>query len=104
FISYHRYAHVLKWLTLSLFAYVAVVLVVNVDWAAAAKGLVVPRIAGAQAIATGVAIFGTTISPYLFFWQAAQEVEEVEDHDGARPLNEAPEQAPGEIRRMRVDT
>ena len=104
FISYHRYAHVLKWLTLSLFAYVAVMLVVHVDWAAAATGLVVPRIDGPQAIATVVAIFGTTISPYLFFWQAAQEVEEVEDHDGARPLTEAPEQAPGEIRRMRIDT
>ena len=104
FISYHRYAHVLKWLTLSLFAYVAVMLVVHVDWAAAATGLVVPRIDGPQAIATVVAIFGTTISPYLFFWQAAQEVEEVDDDDEARPLTEAPEQAPGEIRRMRIDT
>ncbi|WHU01099.1 divalent metal cation transporter [Sphingomonas sp. NIBR02145] len=104
FVPYHRYARVLKWLTLSLFAYVAVVLAVQVDWAAAARGLVVPRIDGPDAIATIVALFGTTISPYLFFWQAAQEVEEVEDHDGARPLVDAPEQAPDEIRRMRVDT
>lgn len=104
FVPYHRYARVLKWLTLSLFAYVAVVLAVQVDWTAAARGLVVPRIDGPDAIATIVALFGTTISPYLFFWQAAQEVEEVEDHDGARPLVDAPEQAPDEIRRMRVDT
>lgn len=104
FVPYHRYARVLKWLTLSLFAYVAVVLAVQVDWTAAARGLVVPRIDGPDAIATIVALFGTTISPYLFFWQAAQELEEVEDHDGARPLVDAPEQAPDEIRRMRVDT
>ncbi|MDG2534738.1 Nramp family divalent metal transporter [Sphingomonas sp. HITSZ_GF] len=104
FVPYHRYARVLKWLTLSLFAYVAVVLVVQVDWAAAGRGLVVPSLSGPQAIATVVAIFGTTISPYLFFWQTAQEVEEIEDDDEAKPLTEAPEQAPREIRRMRIDT
>ncbi len=104
FVPYHRYSRVLKWLTLSLFAYVAVVLAVQVDWAAAARGLVVPQIEGPKAIAMIVAIFGTTISPYLFFWQAAQEVEEVDDHEEAKPLVEAPEQAPDEIRRMRVDT
>lgn len=104
FVPYHRYARVLKWLTLSLFAYVAVVLAVQVDWAAAGRGLVVPRIEGPHAIAMIVAIFGTTISPYLFFWQAAQEVEEVDDDDDAHPLVEAPEQAPDEIKRMRIDT
>ncbi|MEP9359482.1 divalent metal cation transporter [Sphingomonas sp. KR3-1] len=104
FVSYHRYARVLKWLTLSLLAYAAVVLVVKVDWAAAGVGLVVPHIAGASAVATIVALFGTTISPYLFFWQTAQEVEEIEDNDEAEPLNDAPEQAPVEMKRMRIDT
>lgn len=104
FVSYHRYARVLKWLTLSLLSYAAVVFVVKVDWAAAATGFVVPNLEGPQAVATIVAIFGTTISPYLFFWQTAQEVEEIDDNDEAKPLNEAPEQAPAEIKRMRIDT
>jgi NRAMP (natural resistance-associated macrophage protein)-like metal ion transporter len=104
FVSYHRYARVLKWLTLSLLAYAAVVFAVKVDWAAAATGFVLPRLEGPQAVATVVAIFGTTISPYLFFWQTAQEVEEIEDNDEAEPLIEAPEQAPTEIKRMRIDT
>ncbi len=104
FVPYHRYARVLKWLTLSLLAYAAVVIVVKVDWAAAGVGLVVPSLSGPQAVATVVAIFGTTISPYLFFWQTAQEVEEIEDDVDARPLNDAPDQAPREIKRMRIDT
>ena len=104
FISYHRYARVLKWLTLSLLAYVAVVIIVHVDWAAAGIGLIMPRLEGKAALMTVVALFGTTISPYLFFWQSAQEVEEVADHAGAKPLAEAPEQAPREFRRMRADT
>jgi NRAMP (natural resistance-associated macrophage protein)-like metal ion transporter len=104
FVSYHRYARVLKWLTLSLLAYAAVVFVVKVDWGAAATGFFVPRLEGPQAVATIVAIFGTTISPYLFFWQTAQEVEEIEDDADAEPLNDAPEQAPREIKRMRIDT
>jgi len=104
FVSYHRYARVLKWLTLSLLAYVAVVMIVHVDWAAAATGLVVPRIEGKEAVVMIVALFGTTISPYLFFWQSAQEVEEVVDRDDAKPLVEAPEQARKEFRRIRTDT
>ncbi|WP_404336761.1 NRAMP family divalent metal transporter [Sphingomonas sp. MMS12-HWE2-04] len=104
FVPYHRYARVLKWLTMSLLAYAAVLLVVHVDWAAAGIGLVIPTIAGASAVATIVAVFGTTISPYLFFWQSAQEVEEIEDDPEALPLNDAPEQAPREMARMRVDT
>ena len=103
-VPYHRYARVLKWLTLTLLAYAAVVFVVKVDWTAAAIGFVVPNLEGPQAVATIVAIFGTTISPYLFFWQTAQEVEEIEDHDDEKPLIEAPEQAPAEIKRMRIDT
>ena len=103
-LPYSRYARVLKWLTLSLLAYAAVALAAKVDWTAAAAGLVTPRIAGKDAIVTIVALFGTTISPYLFFWQTAQEVEEIDDDAEARPLTRAPEQAPEEMKRMRIDT
>lgn len=103
-VPYHRYARVLKWLTLSLLAYAAVAFAVEVDWGAAAHGLVVPRIEGKEAITTIVALFGTTISPYLFFWQTAQEVEEIDEDPEAEPLEKAPEQAPREMRRMRIDT
>jgi Mn2+/Fe2+ NRAMP family transporter len=91
-------------MTLSLLAYMAVLLMVELDWAAVAKGLVVPVVHGKGAIVTIVAIFGTTISPYLFFWQSAQEVEEVENDPKAEPLATAPAQAEREFRRMRFDT
>jgi len=103
FIPYERYAHLLKWLTLSLLAYVAVVLMVQVDWGEVALGLVWPRI-GQGGATTIVAIFGTTISPYLFFWQSAQEIEEVKERKGAKPLKQAPWQAGRELRRIRLDT
>lgn len=107
FIPYKRYVRILKWLTLVLFAYVAVVLVVKLDWGDVARGLVMPdlKLLGSKdAITTIVAVFGTTISPYLFFWQTAQEVEEVDHDDAAHPLTEAPEQAKPEMRRIRTDT
>jgi len=83
FVPYHRYVNILKWLTLSLFAYVAVVFVVGVPWASALPGLW-PSLPPASAT-TIVAVLGTTISPYLFFWQSAQELEEME-LTGAAPL------------------
>ncbi|HTI67761.1 MAG TPA: Nramp family divalent metal transporter [Caulobacteraceae bacterium] len=105
FIPYERYARYLKWLTLVLLSYVAVVLVVQVDWTAAALGLVLPRVELTRpALTMVVAIFGTTISPYLFFWQSSQEVEEIGDHPAARPLKEAPRQARRELHRIRIDT
>ena len=103
-IPYHRYAPILKWLTLALFAYVALILALRIDWRAVAVGLVVPHVSGSGAALTIVAIFGTTISPYLFFWQCAQEVEEIAQHPGARLLKDAPEEAPAELRRIRFDT
>lgn len=103
-IPYHRYAPILKWLTLALFAYVALILALRIDWRAVAVGLVVPHVSGSGAALTIVAIFGTTISPYLFFWQCAQEVEEIAQHPGARLLKAAPEEAPAELRRIRFDT
>lgn len=104
FIPYRRYSNLLKWVTLSLLAYVALLFMVKIDWGAAATGLFVPKIAGKDGIVTIVAIFGTTISPYLFFWQSAQEVEEVDQNDAAEPLVDAPWQARREFRRMRLDT
>ena len=73
FLSYRRYASILKWTTLSLFTYVGVVAVAHVPWGEALTSLVVPELQWTAAYATGfVAILGTTISPYLFFWQAAR--------------------------------
>jgi len=105
FVRYARYVAVLKWLTLSLFAYVGVALVVHVPWATVGYHLIVPHISLAPGYLTVVvAVLGTTISPYLFFWQAEEEVEEVKERPGARPLERAPEQARGELRRIRLDT
>lgn len=103
-LSYPRYASVLKWTTLSLFTYVAVVLVAGVPWGHALRSLVVPEIQLNSAYATAfVAILGTTISPYLFFWQAAQEIEEQHRHH-AKPLCVAPASAGPELARIRTDT
>lgn len=104
FIPYHRYARILKWMTLSLFAYVGVLLVVHTDWRAAIRGLIWPSDLGPPAVLTIVALFGTTISPYLFFWQSAQEAEEIADTPGSRPLKYAPQHAKEQFRRMRADT
>ena len=105
FSRYSRYVSILKWLTLSLFAYVGVAFVVHMPWAEALHDLVVPHITfdGPQ-LTVIVALLGTTISPYLFFWQAEEEVEEVEERPLAQPLSRAPAQAPAEFRRIRVDT
>ena len=105
FSRYSRYVSILKWLTLSLFAYVGVAFVVKMPWGEVAKSLVIPQITFTPAYMTVVvAILGTTISPYLFFWQAEEEVEEVKERDDAKPLERAPEQAPQEFKRIRVDT
>ncbi len=105
FVRYSRYVSVLKWLTLSLFAYVGVALVVKTPWAEVAHHLVVPTLSfKADYLTVVVAILGTTISPYLFFWQAEEEVDEVRERDGAKPLERAPEQAKTEFRRIRIDT
>ena len=104
FVPYHRYARYLKWLTMVLLSYVAVLFVVEIDWAAAFSGFIVPSLGGAGGLTVVVAILGTTISPYLFFWQTSQEVEEIEEHDDARPLKRAPRQAKRELKRIRFDT
>lgn len=104
FVPYHQYARFLKWLTLSLFAYVGVLLVVHTDWTSAAIGLVWPQDLGRDALLTIVAVLGTTISPYLFFWQSSQEAEEIADSPRQKPLRKAPKTAALQFRRMRFDT
>jgi Mn2+/Fe2+ NRAMP family transporter len=103
FVPYRRYARILKWLTLSLFAYVAVLLVVRTDWPAALVGLVWPTDLGRDALLTIVALLGTTISPYLFFWQSSQEAEEIANSKH-RPIKQEPRGAAKQFRRMRFDT
>jgi NRAMP (natural resistance-associated macrophage protein)-like metal ion transporter len=104
-IPYSRYVSVLKWLTFALFAYFGTVMVVKVPWAEAARGFFIPTLSMDPAFWTVVvAIFGTTISPYLFFWQASQEVEEVDDISERKALVDAPKQGPDAISRIKVDT
>lgn len=104
FLPYARYAAVLKWLTLSLFAYVGVVLVAQVRWDEALAGTLLPRLVLDRDHAMAlVAVLGTTISPYLFFWQAGQEVEELQRRHG-KALCIAPREAGREFRRIRMDT
>lgn len=103
-LSYPRYAAILKWTTLTLFTYVAVLFVVHVPWGMALGALILPDIELNAAYATAfVAILGTTISPYLFFWQAGQEIEEQRRHH-AKPLCLTPASAGPELRRIRIDT
>ncbi|WP_313669515.1 divalent metal cation transporter [Sandarakinorhabdus sp.] len=101
FVPYHRYVGLLKWLTLSLFAYVLVVLAVGVNWRDVLGGLWPSLPAGSAT--TVVAILGTTISPYLFFWQSAQELEEM-NLEHARPLLQRPRAAPRELTRLVKDS
>jgi NRAMP (natural resistance-associated macrophage protein)-like metal ion transporter len=104
FVRYERYAAGLKWMTLSLFTYVAVVFAVHVPWASALYGALVPQVVFDAAHATAmVAILGTTISPYLFFWQAGQEVEELHRRN-IKPLYVGPRAAGPELARIRMDT
>ena len=105
FVRFARYIAWLKWLTLSLFAYVAAAFVVHMPWVTVGYHLIVPDISlNASYLTVVVAILGTTISPYLFFWQAQEEVEEVKERDHARPLERAPGQSGPEFRRIRIDT
>jgi len=104
FVPYRRLAPILKWLTLSLFVYVAAAFTVHIPWAGVLHGLVVPQIVPSPSYwMMIVAILGTTISPYLFFWQAAQEVEEMRLH-GIRAGHESTATLRRAKRRMRLDT
>ena len=105
FLNYERYSAVLKWLTLSLFAYVAALFFARVSWGEAVRGIAIPHIQWTSAfLTTLVAILGTTISPYLFFWQASQEAEDQRVDAKKRPLAEKHYGAEKEFHRIRVDT
>lgn len=104
-VPYHRYASMLKWLTVTLFAYVLTVLMVHVPWGQVLYAVISPAISfNAKYLTTLIALLGTTISPYLFFWQASQEVEELEAHSDEESLKLAPEQAAVQLNRIRLDT
>jgi NRAMP (natural resistance-associated macrophage protein)-like metal ion transporter len=105
FVRYERYVSILKWTSVSLFAYVATALVVDVPWARVTHNLLFPSISWSKDyIVVIVAVLGTTITPYCFFWQSSEEAEEERVDPAAHPLIEAPEQARSEIGRIRVDT
>jgi NRAMP (natural resistance-associated macrophage protein)-like metal ion transporter len=105
FMNYGHYVTALKWLTLTLFAYVAALFAANIPWGEALVGTLIPRITWSGAFFTTlVAIFGTTISPYLFFWQASQEAEDQRVNPDEKPLLKAPQQALVAFTRIRADT
>jgi NRAMP (natural resistance-associated macrophage protein)-like metal ion transporter len=105
FVPYAKYVNFLKWLTLVLFAYVATVFVVHVPWAEALHGAFVPSIELKPEYFAGlIAVLGTTISPYLFFWQASGEVEQIESTPEENALKRSPHQAPEQIQRIKADT
>lgn len=103
--DYKRYIAILKWLTLSLFAYVIALFVVKVSWGDALRGALVPSMKFDSAhITTLVAILGTTISPYLFIWQSSQEAEDQRIDSDKQPLKDDARGTQGELRRIRMDT
>jgi len=105
FIPYHRYARLLKWLTAVLLAYVAVVFSVKLDWGEVGRGLIQSRIEGGRAgVGLIVALFGITISPYFFFWQSSQEVEEIVQHADEHALRASPHEAKAQFARIGIDT
>lgn len=104
FMRYARYVAVLKWTTLSLFGYFAAVLFAEISWPDLARGFVPDFSLGPGAAQMVVAIFGVAVSPYLFFWQSAQEAEDQRVLPYREPLVRAPEQAPVALYRIRVDT
>jgi Mn2+/Fe2+ NRAMP family transporter len=104
-IPYQKYSAVLKWLTLSLFAYVGTVFVVEIDWAQAIRGTFVPNISlTPEYLGALVAVLGTTISPYLFFWQSAEEVEEMQSTPREKALKQTPGRATAHLQRIKIDT
>jgi NRAMP (natural resistance-associated macrophage protein)-like metal ion transporter len=109
YLRYQTYVRLLKWLTLGLLSYVAVLFSIHVHWGAVASELVLPRLKlDHDTITMVVAVFGTTISPYLFFWQAAQEMEDLRspngEHGADLSLPHTAEVARRHMRRIRWDT
>jgi NRAMP (natural resistance-associated macrophage protein)-like metal ion transporter len=105
FVPYKTYSAILKWLTLSLFAYVGTVFVVQINWREVLQGTFIPNISvKREYLAALIAVLGTTISPYLLFWQSGEEVELMESARGEEALKKAPRQAPEQFQRIKIDT
>lgn len=105
FVPYHRYVKLLKWMTLALFAYVGVLFAVHIQWADIFAAIVMPQLPmNAATITLVVALFGTTISPYLFFWQSSEEVEDDEADPTTGPLLTHPGDADAQLNRIAWDT
>lgn len=105
FLPYSTYVRYLKWLTLGLLAYVATVFAVKMPWGEVAARTVWPHFSFTKdSVALVVALFGTTISPYLFFWQASQEVEDIRADNAARALRTRPKDAREQLARIKTDT
>jgi Mn2+/Fe2+ NRAMP family transporter len=105
FVPLDRYMPILKVLTLSLFTYVATVLMIRVPWIEVMKQTVWPSVRFSQDYAMAiVAVMGTTISPYLFFWQSSQEADEIKTDSRRTALKRAPAQAPHALKRIYLDT
>jgi NRAMP (natural resistance-associated macrophage protein)-like metal ion transporter len=105
FMQYRNYVNLLKWSTIALFSYFITAMVVDVPWLQVVHDTFIPSISlETKYIVSIVAVMGTTISPYLFFWQSSQEAEDQRVDPRAHPLVDAPRQAPAEIRRIRIDT
>ena len=105
FIPYTSYAKYLKWLTVSLFAYFGVAFFVRISWREVASATLIPRMSfSRESFVALIAVLVTTISPYLFFWQASQEAEEVKNNRGEKALKRAPAQAPEQLERIHADT
>ncbi|MBV9645161.1 MAG: divalent metal cation transporter [Verrucomicrobia bacterium] len=105
FIPYKTYSVFLKWLTLSLFAYVGTVFVVQINWREVLQATCIPDISlKREHLAALIAVLGTTISPYLLFWQSAEEVKQMENAPAQVALKKAPLQAPEQFQRIKVDT
>src|SRR6059058_4218608 len=104
FLTYQRYVRYLKWLTLALLSYVVLVLTIHIPWREVIAHAVTPHFAlTTEYLTVIVAVFGTTISPYLFFWQASQEVEELDADPNAGALAHAPDGADAHLRRIKID-
>ncbi|GGH31222.1 iron transporter [Alsobacter metallidurans] len=104
-VPYRRYAPFLKGLTMVLFFYVGTVLSIHLSWGEVVRGALLPQFAlNADAIVTVVAVFGTTISPYVFFWQAAEEVEEMKQTPHMRALRDYHAHTAPVLRRIGIDT
>jgi len=105
FMPYERYVRFLKWLTLALLSYVGVVFMVKVPWGSVILQSAWPRLAlNSDTITVIVAVFGTTISPYLFFWQATQEAQDAKANGMLKDFAHAPEEAREHLRRIKWDT